>query len=92
MAHKKGPLEWHCCDFAPDVEGVHYPDRRDIAEGEETVQKRHISELVPHHDDDSVFGPHVPELAWNSLQRLMTKDGKYPTREELQGFKALIEG
>ncbi|KAH7715332.1 hypothetical protein AAVH_17265 [Aphelenchoides avenae] len=91
VAHKEGPLHWWNDHFAPGVEGVHYPDRRDIDESEKTVQKRHLSELIRHHASDMMLGPGAPEIGWNAIRFKMAKESHtYPKPKELKRFKSLI--
>ena len=90
--HKKGPLQWWSGCFAPGVAGVRYRDKKGAAEGEITVQKRHLSELDRRHAADAMFG-HTREHCWSAMQKLMAeKYGTYPHPEDLVGIKAIIEG
>ncbi|KAH7697572.1 hypothetical protein AAVH_35343, partial [Aphelenchoides avenae] len=88
--HKKGPLQWWSSCFAPGVAGVHYRDKKDVAEDEVTVQKRHLSELDRRHAADTVFG-HTREHCWAAMQKLMSeKYGTYLKPEELARAKDVL--
>ncbi|KAH7704694.1 hypothetical protein AAVH_28106 [Aphelenchoides avenae] len=76
-------------DLAPNVAGVHYRDKRDAAEDEVTVQKRHLSELGRRHAVDGVFG-HMREHCWSAMQKLMSETyGTYP--EDLERLRHMVK-
>ncbi|KAH7676123.1 hypothetical protein AAVH_41968, partial [Aphelenchoides avenae] len=89
--HKKGPLQiWSSC-FAPNVAGVHYRDKKDAAEDEVTVQKRHLSELGRRHAVDGVFG-HTREHCWSAMQKLMSETyGTYLNPEDLERLRHMVK-